>query len=140
MAKDEKETALMHKTNRQLLIALFSAFCLLWLSAINAVQASTQLQLDAPLPDITLVDDTPFPCPKDEPAHSSTKHHAKVEHQNCSSVCVMKLPFEPVQYALQLTPSSIAPIGTDIIGKAVSRIQTLFRPPIEQPLIDSLRA
>ncbi|HAS63233.1 MAG TPA: hypothetical protein DCS35_12075 [Vibrio sp.] len=130
----------MQKTNRQLLIALFSAFCLVWLSAVNAVQASNELPNHPTTPDVlasTSLSD--IDCPESERS-DPLNHHAKVEHQNCSSVCVMKMPFEPVHYALQLAPSSIALIGQDNIDKAVSRIQTLFRPPIQSSLIDSLRA
>ncbi|WP_162046132.1 hypothetical protein [Vibrio taketomensis] len=135
----------MLKANRQLLIALFSAFCLLWLSATKSVQASTAL----PIHDAAK-QRTSLPTPNaasDCPTHSEPsqvpspiKHHAKVEHQSCSSVCVMKMPFEPMQYALQIAPSSIAPIGQDQAAKAVSRIQTLFRPPIGNALTPSLRA
>jgi len=136
----DKGHALMQKTNRQLLIALFSAFCLLWLSAVNAVQANNELP-NHPMTADTSVANSPssLECPESDRS-VPLNHHAKVEHQSCSSVCVMKMPFEPVHYALQLAPSSIAPIGQDNIDKAVSRIQTLFRPPIQSTLIDSLSA
>lgn len=127
----------MPKTNRQLLIALFSAFCLLWLSAVNAVQASSKLPPH--VQDTSFIEASHSKCP-DSSASDAMSHHVKVEHQSCSSVCVMKMPFEPTHYALQLAPSSIAPIGQDNIDKAVSRIQTLFRPPIQLSLIDSPRA
>ncbi|EGU29555.1 hypothetical protein VII00023_09094 [Vibrio ichthyoenteri ATCC 700023] len=119
----------MPHTNRQLLVALFSAFCLLWLSAFNSVQAN------AALPDQTSHDihfDAAMvsaKCP-DDIRSPNMDHHAKVEHQSCSSVCIMKMPLEPLNYALQLSPSAIAPIGHDVEGKAISRTQTLFRPPI----------
>lgn len=118
----------MPRTNRQLLIALFSAFCLLWLSAFNSAQANAAL----PNQSQTIHFDSATisaNCPND--THSQeVNHHAKVEHQSCSSVCVMKMPFDPISYALQLSPTGIAPIGHDVAGKAISRTQTLFRPPI----------
>lgn len=120
----------MPQTNRQLLVALFSAFCLLWLSAFNSVQAS------AALPDQTNYNIhhnqaavSAVEC-SDSNRSANLDHHAKVEHQSCSSFCVMKMPFEPLNYALQVSPSAIAPIGHDVVGKAISRTQTLFRPPI----------
>ncbi|OLQ94226.1 hypothetical protein BIY21_00045 [Vibrio ponticus] len=131
----------MQKTNRQLLIALFSAFCLLWLSAINAVQASTTLPNHQPMsePNPTVTEVTQV-CPEQESSSPHTSHHAKVEHQSCSSFCVMKIPFEPSHHALQIAPSAIALIGQEQIAKAISRVQTLFRPPIHLALIDSFHA
>ena len=130
----------MQQTNRQLLVALLSAFCLLWLSAFNSVQAgltfSSQANYDIHLNQILA---SALECPDSTPS-STMDHHAKVEHQSCSSMCIMKMPFDPVSYSLQLAPSAIAPIGHDVIGKAISRVQTLFRPPISTSLIDSLRA
>ena len=130
----------MQQTNRQLLVALLSAFCLLWLSAFNSAQASTTLfnqsNYDFHLGNSRLSE---LNCP-DSGSSSPIDHHAKVEHQSCSSICIMKMPFEPVSYSLQLAPSAIAPIGHDVIGKAISRVQTLFRPPISSSLIEPLRA
>ncbi len=140
ISNEEIGRPLMQQTNRQLLVALLSAFCLLWLSAFNSVQASTALSnqqnYDFHFDNSRLSE---FNCP-DSGSSSLIDHHAKIEHQSCSSVCVMKMPLDPVNYSLQLAPSAIAPIGHDIIGEEISRVQTLFRPPIHPNLIDSIRA
>lgn len=145
----------MPRTNRQLLIALFSAFCLLWLSAFNAVQANSarpnqishnvvnnyaadnhvsRHHISSDNKPIGGVHLNPVATADREcAAHTTSPHvaqHAKVEHQSCSSICIMKMPLEPINYAMQRSPCAIAPIGHDVMGKTISRTQSLFRPPI----------
>ncbi|MFM2590298.1 hypothetical protein [Vibrio sp. TBV020] len=66
----------------------------------------------------------PAECPKSDHSDQTISHHC------CASICLLKTPL--AQTVTLTTPLSVslAPIGQDTFGKAISRIQTLFRPPI----------
>ncbi|WP_260258685.1 hypothetical protein [Vibrio intestinalis] len=113
----------MLKEQRRLLIALFCAFSLLWLSATSTVQASPAEPLPLMPEQHTPHLSSSTECP------DAPEHKREVSHQGCSSVCITKLPSEPVSFCWQVAPSTLALIGREPIGKTISRPQALKRPP-----------
>ena len=62
-------------------------------------------------------------CTQHEPSSASN-------HQCCASICLLKMPCAHCITTHSLPISSLALIGQDDNQKAITRIQTLFRPPI----------
>lgn len=63
-------------------------------------------------------------CPKTDHENNAISHHC------CASFCLLKMPFSQAISVTNPIAASLALIGEDEFAKAVSRIQTLFRPPI----------
>lgn len=62
---------------------------------------------------------------------SDVEHHADSDtQQRCASSCVLKAPLSQAGSIVGHIDSSLAPMAQDCIGEAITRIQTLFRPPI----------
>jgi hypothetical protein len=66
----------------------------------------------------------PVECAKTFRYSEASGHHC------CASICLLKLPTsQSITIASQALPT-LVPRGLDDIGEAISRSQTLFRPPI----------
>lgn len=113
--------------SRSTFIAFVTTLALLLSSALVSVQASEPLLEPLTSTQLSSRDNYQLhavECPKLSGFSQASGHHC------CASICLLKLPTnQSISISEQPLPT-LVPRALDDIGKAISRAQTLFRPPI----------
>ncbi|WP_341664214.1 hypothetical protein [Vibrio sp.] len=104
---------------------IVALFCFAFISVSVAFAAQPTQEALALVPDSSLAHE--IKCPTENKNHSkaSTAHHC------CAAFCALKEPYLVELKLADTSQSSLALIKPDKSEKAVTRIQTLFRPPID---------
>ncbi|WP_394125726.1 hypothetical protein [Vibrio hepatarius] len=111
--------------NRKIVISLFMSFALVFVTGVAASAQTNELSyLPNDLSKVVNGQLHPAECPQTDHGNENISHHC------CGSVCLFKMPLSQSVSLTNPLSASLALIGQDIFAKAVSRIQTLFRPPI----------
>ncbi|MGD8171422.1 hypothetical protein ACQEXU_07195 [Vibrio sp. TRT 21S02] len=109
--------------NRTFILTLFAVTALFFSSVAVSVQAGQETFSHSAAGDFKW-QVHPVECPKSEHQNEINNHHC------CASVCLLKIPCSQNVNIISKLSVARASIHPNKIGEAISRIQTLFRPPI----------